>query len=123
MKEMADQSQFEQLDQIVNAILVRRAAAIPDDNAELVSLAHTVAALHGLPSEDFRAQLKADLERRMNVARTAVKPVREGFHTITQYLIVADAKRLIEFLNDVFGAVEKFRAQRPGSSVIMHAEV
>ena len=123
MKEMADQSQFEQLDQIVNAILVRRAAAIPDDNAELVSLAHTVAALHGLPSEDFRAQLKADLERRMNVARTAVKPVREGFHTITQYLIVADAKRLIEFLKDVFGAVEKFRAQRPGSSVIMHAEV
>ena len=57
------------------------------------------------------------------MASTAVKPVREGFHTITQYLIVSDANRLIEFLKDVFGAMEKFRAQRPGSSAIMHAEV
>jgi uncharacterized glyoxalase superfamily protein PhnB len=123
---MADQSQFgqfEQLDQIVDAILVRRAAAIPDDNAQLASLARTVAALRGLPSENFRAQLKTDLERRMNMASTAVKPVREGFHTITQYLIVSDANRLIEFLKDVFGAAEKFRAQRSDSSAIMHAEV
>jgi len=123
VKEMADQSQFEQLDQIVDAILVRRAADIPDDNAEVASLARTVAALRGLPNEDFRAQLKTDLERRMNMASTAVKPVREGFHTITQYLIVSDANRLIGFLKDVFEAVEKFRAQRPGSSAIMHAEV
>jgi len=57
------------------------------------------------------------------MASTAVKPVREGFHTITQYLIVSDANRLIGFLQDVFGATEKFRAQRPGSSSIMHAEV
>jgi uncharacterized glyoxalase superfamily protein PhnB len=120
---MADQSQFEQLDQIVNAILVRRGAAVPEDSAEFASLTHTVAALRGLPSEDFRAQLKTDLERRMHMASTAVKPVRKGFHTITQYLIVSDANRLIGFLKDVFGAVEKFRAQRPGSSAIMHAEV
>lgn len=57
------------------------------------------------------------------MATSAVKPVREGFHTITQYLIVSDANRLIEFLKDVFGGVERFRAQRPGSSAIMHAEV
>jgi PhnB protein len=123
VREMADQSQFEQLDQIVDAILVRRAAALPDDNAELAALVRTVAALRGLPSENFRAQLKTDLERRINMASTAVKPVREGFHTITQYLIVSDANRLIGFLQDVFGATEKFRAQRPGSSAIMHADV
>jgi PhnB protein len=123
VREMADQSQFEQLDQIVDAILVRRATALPDDNAELAALVRTVAALHGLPSENFRAQLKTDLERRMNMASTGVKPVRQGFHTITQYLIVSDSNRLIEFLRDVFGATEKFRAQRPGSSAIMHAEV
>ena len=57
------------------------------------------------------------------MATSAVKPVREGFHTITQYLIVSDANRLIGFLKDVFGGVERFRAQRPGSSAIMHAEV
>ncbi len=57
------------------------------------------------------------------MATSAVKPVREGFHTITQYLIVSDANRLIEFLKDVFGGVERFRAERPGSSAVMHAEV
>ena len=123
MKEMADQSQFEQLDQIVDAVLVRRDVSVPDGSAELAALARTVAALRGLPSENFRAQLKSDLERRMNMASTAVKPVREGFHTITQYLIVSDANQLIAFLKDVFGAVEKFRAQRPDNSAIMHADV
>ena len=126
MIEMADRDQFgqfEQLDQIVDAILVRRGAAIPDDDAELASLARTVAALRGLPSEDFREQLKTDLEGRINMASTAVKAVREGFHTITQYLIVSDADRLIGFLKDVFGGVERFRAQRPGSNAVMHAEV
>ena len=57
------------------------------------------------------------------MATTAVKPVREGFHTITQYLIVKDANGLIEFLKEVFGATEKFRVQRPGTSAIMHADV
>jgi PhnB protein len=123
VKEMADQSQFEQLNQIVDAVLVRRDAAIADGNAELTALARTVAALRGLPSESFKARLKNDLERRTHMASTAVKPVRKGFHTITQYLIVSDANRFSEFLKNVFGAVEKFRAQRPDSNAIMHADV
>jgi len=69
VKEMADQSQFEQLDQIVDAILVRRAAAIPDDNAELASLVRGPwLPLRGLPAKNFRVQLKTDLERRINMA-------------------------------------------------------
>lgn len=54
---------------------------------------------------------------------TAVKPVREGFHTITQYLVVPDASREIDFLKNVFGAQELFRVARPGSTAVMHAEV
>lgn len=57
------------------------------------------------------------------MATAGVKPVREGFHTITQYLIVPDSGRMIDFLKNVFGAVETFRAQRPGGGAIMHAEV
>jgi PhnB protein len=53
----------------------------------------------------------------------AVKPIREGFHTITPYLIVSNAARLIDFLKEGFGAVEKFRVARPGTALIMHAEV
>jgi len=52
-----------------------------------------------------------------------VKPIREGFHTITPYLIVSNASRLIDFLKEGFGAVEKFRVARPGTDLIMHAEV
>ncbi len=53
---------------------------------------------------------------------TAVKPIREGFHTITPYLIVPGAAELIDFLKQAFEATEVFRANRPDGA-IMHAEV
>ena len=53
---------------------------------------------------------------------TGVKPIREGFHTITPYLIGPGAAELIEFLKQAFGAIEVFRAKRPDGA-IMHAEV
>lgn len=52
-----------------------------------------------------------------------VKYIREGFHTVTPYLIISDAARWIEFAKQAFGAEEKFRAQRPGADTIMHAEL
>jgi PhnB protein len=119
---MASPNQFEQLDQIVDVILVHPEAAIPDDDDELAALVRTVAALRGLPSEEFKSQLKKDLERRGQMASTAVKPIREGFHTITQYLIVPDASRLLEFLENVFEAADIFKVQRPGGTAIMHAQ-
>jgi len=122
VKEMASPNQFEQLDQIVDVILVHPEAAIPDDDDELAALVRTVAALRGLPSEEFKSQLKKDLERRGQMASTAVKPIREGFHTITQYLIVPDASRLLEFLENVFEAADIFKVQRPGGTAIMHAQ-
>src|SRR5277367_2322556 len=56
------------------------------------------------------------------MASTGVKPVRKGFHTVTQYLIVPDSARLLEFLKTVFGATDIFKVQRPGTTAIMHAE-
>jgi PhnB protein len=120
---MAERTQFEMLDELVSAVLAGSEFAPGRDHADLSALSRVAAALRGLPSEDFRAELKMDLERRAEMATSAVKPVREGFHTITQYLVVSDANRLIEFLKSVFGGVERFRAQRPGSSAVMHAEV
>jgi PhnB protein len=113
----------ETLDRIVEAIVARRDNDRPTADAKLAPLARIASELRGLPREDFRKQLKSDLERRATMAMTAVKPVREGFHTITQYLIVSDANRMIDFLKTVFGAVELFRVQRPGSTAMMHAEV
>jgi|HubBroStandDraft_4_1064222.scaffolds.fasta_scaffold00173_21 PhnB protein len=53
----------------------------------------------------------------------AVRPIPEGFHTLTPYLAVNGAARLIDFLKEGFGAVEKFRVNRPGSELVMHAEM
>jgi PhnB protein len=35
-----------------------------------------------------------------------VKPIPEGYHTATPYLIVKDAARAIEFYKKAFGATE-----------------
>jgi uncharacterized glyoxalase superfamily protein PhnB len=52
----------------------------------------------------------------------AVKPIPEGYHSVTPYLTVKGVDRLIEFLKQTFGAEEKERHLRPDGS-IMHAEV
>src|SRR5512146_3283148 len=52
----------------------------------------------------------------------AVKPIPEGYHSVTPYLSVNGAERLIEFLKQAFGAEERERFLRPDGH-IMHAEV
>jgi PhnB protein len=52
----------------------------------------------------------------------AVKPIPQGYHSITPYLIVSDATRAIEFYKRAFGAAELFRLGAPGGKV-GHAEL
>jgi uncharacterized glyoxalase superfamily protein PhnB len=52
----------------------------------------------------------------------AVKAIPEGYHTVTPYLTVREARRAIEFYRQAFGAVELFRMPGPGGKV-MHAEI
>lgn len=52
----------------------------------------------------------------------AVKPIPDGYHTVTPYLVVDGADRLIDFLKQAFGAEEKFRMPTPDGKVA-HAEV
>jgi len=51
-----------------------------------------------------------------------VKPIPEGYHTATPYLIVRDAARAIEFYKKAFGAMELMRMADP-SGKIGHAEI
>jgi PhnB protein len=51
-----------------------------------------------------------------------VKPIPDGYRTVTPYLVVRDVPRLIDFLCQAFGATERMRTPRPDGS-IMHAEV
>jgi PhnB protein len=51
-----------------------------------------------------------------------VKPIPEGYHSVTPYLVVPRAGRLIEFLKEAFKAEEVERMSQPDGTV-MHAEV
>lgn len=52
----------------------------------------------------------------------AVKPIPDGFHTVTPYLLVNDVTKLIDFLKQAFDAQEIHRSSMPDGSV-MHAQV
>jgi uncharacterized glyoxalase superfamily protein PhnB len=52
----------------------------------------------------------------------SVKPVPEGYHTLTPFLTVRNAVRAIEFYKQAFGAQERGVAKGPDGKV-MHAEL
>ena len=58
---------------------------------------------------------------REQAPRTARTFIREGFHTVTPYLVASDAPALIDFVKNVFAADETHRSIGPGGGV--HAEV
>jgi uncharacterized glyoxalase superfamily protein PhnB len=52
----------------------------------------------------------------------AVKPIPDGFHTVTPYLVVNGVAKLIEFLKQAFAAEVTGCLSRPDGTV-MHAQV
>jgi PhnB protein len=52
----------------------------------------------------------------------AVKPIPEGYHTVTPYLVIQGASRAIDFYKKAFGAVETVRMGGPDGKV-GHAEI
>ena len=47
----------------------------------------------------------------------SVKPIPEGYHTLTPFLTVRDAVRAIEFYKQAFGAEERGVAKGPDGKV------
>jgi PhnB protein len=52
----------------------------------------------------------------------AVKPIPDGYHSVTPYLIVSDGNAAIAFYKQAFGAVERMRMEGP-SGKLGHAEI
>jgi len=52
----------------------------------------------------------------------AVKPIPDGYHTLTPYLTVRNAAKAIEFYKQAFGATERGVMKGPDGKV-MHAEL
>lgn len=135
---MAKLSQSEQFDRAVSAMLESRNSQKPAAGAAVEPFVELAAKLRGLPRQDFKARLKNELQggNAMATQGPAVQParesaheevkpswIREGFRSITPYLIVERASEFIDFAKSVFGASERFRVARPGTTTIMHAEI
>jgi PhnB protein len=122
---MAERSLVERLDEVVDTIVARpEAARVPADRT-LAALWRVAVDLRDRPSESFRVRLKIELERRaetMKQAATAVPYMRAGFRSITPYVVVQGADRLIDFARQAFGAEEVLRVNRPDGA-ILHAEI
>jgi uncharacterized glyoxalase superfamily protein PhnB len=123
---------IDRLDHIVDVILKRGDATAALADPELAPLVILAADLRHYPSPEFKARLRANLERTTNMSPSIVTtPAREGFTTITPYLRLREAG-LVDFLTRVFGAVETsstqgsaggtHREMRIGNSMIMIGE-
>jgi PhnB protein len=118
---VAEGALIDRLDQTIDAILKRGDATAALNDQELAPLARVAADLRHYPSPEFKARLRANLERRTTMSSVIVTTqVREGFTTITPYVTVRGAG-LVDFLMRVFGAVETISTQ--GSAGGVHREV
>jgi PhnB protein len=126
---MSKQTLSGQLDRAIGALLAQQNSSIPVADRKLRPLLRLVAELRGLPDPAFRASLKSDLQRRTTMAsQPAAAPkagnyIREGFHTVTPYLLVARISEFMDFLKQAFGATELLRVKDPKSGLVMHAEM
>ncbi len=132
---------FEQLDRAIDAVLARDSLLLRGDgaapDAEVAPLIPIADQLRGLPTNDFKLRLKADLERtaKMGSPSTATQtsasstkqpardsfPRPEGYRTVTPYLTVKDAAQLLEFVKQTFHATVTEEVKGPAGR--LHAEV
>ena len=105
----------EQLDQAIEAMLRSPDAELPVAAPQIAESLSIAAELRDLPRADFRGRLKRELEREMTMNAAAresaerpapakVNPIREGFRTVTPYVVVQDVHAEIAFIKQVFGA-------------------
>jgi PhnB protein len=135
---MPKRSLMDQLEQAVQAVVARPdvqlAPRSESFDPRLAPLLRIAGELRNLPRRDFKARLKADLERKSKMENAAKQAISSdaskqaetatgGYHTIAPYIIVPRAAAFIDFLKEAFDGTERFRVPSAGSNLIMHAEV
>ena len=128
---MSEELFIEQLNEAIDALIEHAArgerAASSDSRPDLAALVSLASELRLLPRENFKLNLRETLIRSAHMTTTGTetkqtkKPNSADYQTITPYLTVKRPVELIDFVKDVFGAVEVFRTT--GSAGGLHAEV
>jgi uncharacterized glyoxalase superfamily protein PhnB len=109
------------VNEIVDLVLARGDATSALHDPEVAPLARIAKELRHYATPDFKARLRAALQRRTTMTSTMTnETLREGFTTVTPYIRVG-SEGLVAFLASAFGAVETFAAGGGGGG--MHREV
>lgn len=123
---MSELELTEQLDQAIDAMMAAGGGVPAEVDEQLAELLGIAVELRNLPRADFKARLQEELEQEAAVT-TATKEapmktnaVREGFRTITPYLVVSDVHAEAEFLRHTFGVAGQIYGL--GSQGGFHAE-
>jgi PhnB protein len=118
---MAERALADRVNEIVDLIVSRGDATGALRDPEMAPLARIAAELRHCATPDFKARLRASLQRRTKMTSSmTIDAVREGFTTVTPYIRVA-SEGLVAFLATAFGASETFAARGGGGG--MHREV
>ena len=114
---MNDDIRSEQFNQALDDLLAGKPAA-----GEFQPLLELARLLRGMPAPDLKDRLWADLQRRTTMTATMTLPttLREGFHTVTPFLMARNGPAFVEFLKSAFGAQETFMKS---GEIGMHAEL
>jgi PhnB protein len=116
-----DAKKIEQLNRAVNALLVRADGKPPKVAAEVEPLVRVAAELRGLPREEFKVRLKAELLEGRKAMSTVAEPVASVLTSASPRMTFKDAAKAIEFYKNAFGAKETMRFEAGGK--IPHAEI
>jgi PhnB protein len=128
---MAKRSAAEQLDLAIDALLARpQQRAVPRPTPSVARLLAAVRPLRDLPRPEFKARLKADLQRRASMSKAAASPAGAesadfrppDFPNIAPYFVVEGGAQFIAFLTQAFEGTERGRFTSPDGK-IMHSAV
>jgi len=114
------QKPIEQLNQAVDKMLARNDGRVTKAGAEIEPLVRIAAELRNLPTANFKARLKSELEGKKPMS-TVAEPIATVRVTASPRLAFRDPAKAIEFYTRALGAKERFRFQIADD--IPHAEL
>jgi PhnB protein len=116
-----DAKKIEQLNRAVDVILARADGSPPNVEAAVEPLVRVAAGLRGLPREEFKIRLKAELLGGRRTMSTVAEPVASIQTSASPRMTFKDAAKAIEFYKNAFGAQETMRFEV--GEHIPHAEI
>jgi PhnB protein len=110
-------NQYEEFDKMLDILLEHEGVMLSGEGRKFSPLALIAFGLRGMPSENFKATLKADLIRRAATAGEGPTAAAEPQPTVIPRLCFRDTRRAIEFYQRAFGAKETMRLVDPDQKI------